>query len=97
MSGRMKPSAEARFRRRYFSCSPVLGDKRRPEPNGDKNRIEGAAKAVVGKVEDAVGGLTGDAETQAAGKTRQVAGKFQNAYGKAFDEVRNASKHVIET
>jgi len=63
----------------------------------DKNRIEGAAKEAIGNVEDAVGGLTGDAETQAAGKTRQAAGKFQNAYGKAFDEVRNASKHVIET
>jgi uncharacterized protein YjbJ (UPF0337 family) len=62
----------------------------------DKNRIEGAAKEAVGKVEDAVSGLTGDTETEAAGKARQAAGKFQNAYGRTSDEVRNAAEYVNE-
>jgi uncharacterized protein YjbJ (UPF0337 family) len=54
----------------------------------DENRIQGAVKDAVGKVEDAVGGLTGDVETQATGKSRQTAGQLQTVYGKAADEVR---------
>jgi uncharacterized protein YjbJ (UPF0337 family) len=62
----------------------------------DKNRIKGAAEDAAGKVEEAVGGLVGDPETEAAGKVRQAAGKFQNAYGKAADELRSATEYIIE-
>jgi uncharacterized protein YjbJ (UPF0337 family) len=55
----------------------------------DENRIEGAARDLGGKVQDAVGGLTGDAATQARGKVNQAAGKVQNAYGQAVDEVKS--------
>jgi uncharacterized protein YjbJ (UPF0337 family) len=33
----------------------------------DENQIEGAARNVGGKLQDATGGLTGDAVTQSAG------------------------------
>jgi uncharacterized protein YjbJ (UPF0337 family) len=62
----------------------------------DENRLKGAAQDVVGKVEDAAGGLTGNAETQAAGKARQAAGEAQNAYGRASDQVRHASGQIAQ-
>jgi uncharacterized protein YjbJ (UPF0337 family) len=74
----------------------VHSEARRLEPVVDKNRIEGAAEDAVGEVQDAVGGLTGDIRTQAAGKMRQAAGTVQNAYGKISDEVRNATENIIE-
>jgi uncharacterized protein YjbJ (UPF0337 family) len=54
----------------------------------DENEIEGTIRDVGGKVEDAVGGLTGDTKTQAEGKFDQLAGKAQKTFGAAADEVR---------
>jgi uncharacterized protein YjbJ (UPF0337 family) len=56
----------------------------------DQNRIEGAATNIGGKVKDAVGGLVGDTKTQAEGKTDQVSGQLQNAYGSAKDSASEA-------
>jgi uncharacterized protein YjbJ (UPF0337 family) len=53
----------------------------------DENRFEGAARNIGGKMQDAVGGLTGDAATQARGKINQAAGQAQQAYGAAVDGV----------
>jgi uncharacterized protein YjbJ (UPF0337 family) len=58
----------------------------------DENEIEGAARELGGKVEDAVGGLTGDTATQAAGKWNQVAGKAQKTFGDAAEELRDNVK-----
>ena len=55
----------------------------------DENRFEGAAREVGGKIQDAVGGLTGDAQTQARGKANQAAGQAQNAYGQAVDGLKD--------
>jgi uncharacterized protein YjbJ (UPF0337 family) len=55
----------------------------------DENEIEGTIRDVGGKVQDAVGGLTGDTETQAAGKWNQAAGKAQKTFGAAADELRD--------
>jgi uncharacterized protein YjbJ (UPF0337 family) len=55
----------------------------------DENEIEGAARDLGGKVQDAVGGLTGDAATQAEGKWNQAAGKAQKTFGAAADEIRD--------
>ena len=55
----------------------------------DENEIEGAARDFGGKIQDAVGGLTGDASTQAQGKWNQAAGKAQRAFGEAADELRS--------
>ncbi len=54
----------------------------------DENRAEGTLRDLGGKVQDAVGGLTGDTATQAHGKANQAAGGAQRLYGQAADEVR---------
>ncbi len=54
----------------------------------DENEFEGAARDLGGKVQDAVGGLTGDVETQARGKWNQAAGKAQKTFGNAAEELR---------
>ncbi len=51
----------------------------------DANRIEGAARNMGGKLQDAVGGLAGDTDIQARGKSNQLAGTAQNAFGSAMD------------
>jgi uncharacterized protein YjbJ (UPF0337 family) len=53
-----------------------------------EDRIEGVAQQGVGRVEDAWGGLAGDARTQADGKLRQATGKVQDLYGQAKETVR---------
>ena len=55
----------------------------------DENRIEGTARNIGGKVQDAVGAVTGDTATQARGQMNRAAGSAQNAYGQAVDEARN--------
>ncbi|GAC1480351.1 MAG: CsbD family protein [Acetobacteraceae bacterium] len=57
----------------------------------DENRFEGAARKVGGKVEGAVGDITGDTKTQAEGLVDNAAGTAQNAYCQAKDAVRNAT------
>lgn len=51
----------------------------------DETGTQGAAKTFGGKVKDAVGGLAGDATTQAKGKLNQAAGTARNALGTATD------------
>jgi uncharacterized protein YjbJ (UPF0337 family) len=55
----------------------------------DENRIEGTARNIGGKIQDAVGAVTGDKETQADGQMNRAAGSAQDAYGQAVDEVRS--------
>lgn len=50
------------------------------------DRIEGAAKKGMGKVQDAVGGFLGDDKTQAKGKLNQAAGSLQDTYGQVKDQ-----------
>lgn len=56
-------------------------------------KTEGTAQNLAGKVQDAVGGMTGDAGTQFEGKARQVAGKAQQSYGEALDQVRDTTSN----
>jgi len=58
----------------------------------DRDRVEGAAKNLKGKVKEGVGKVTGDAKLKSEGKADQVAGKVQNAIGGAKDAVRDALK-----
>ena len=58
----------------------------------DKDRVEGAAKNVSGKVKESVGKLTGDEKTVAAGQAEQKVGKVQNAVGGLKDTVRDIQK-----
>ena len=57
----------------------------------DKDRLAGSAKDLAGRVEGAVGDITGDANTQAAGRFREAAGTAQNLYGQAKDAARQAT------
>ena len=58
----------------------------------DRDRVEGAAKNLKGKVKEGVGKVTGDAKLKSEGKADQVAGKVQNAIGGAKDALRDALK-----
>ncbi len=61
----------------------------------DKDRIAGSAKDFAGKIEDTVGGIAGDAKTQAAGKVREATGTAQNLYGQAKDAARDATDATV--
>ncbi len=61
----------------------------------DKDRIAGSAKDFAGKVERTVGGIAGDAKTEAAGRVREGGGSVQNLYGQAKDAVRQASDTAV--
>ena len=56
----------------------------------DKDRVEGSAKNIGGKIKEGIGKLTGDSKTQAEGKADQVEGKVQNTVGGIKDTVRDA-------
>ena len=58
----------------------------------DENEFEGTARDIGGKIQDAVGGLTGDVGTQAEGKLNQAAGKAQKVFGDAAEELRDNVK-----
>ena len=57
----------------------------------NKDRVEGKAKDIAGRVERQAGEWTGDKESQAKGAAKQVAGKVQNAWGKAQDATKDAA------
>jgi uncharacterized protein YjbJ (UPF0337 family) len=54
----------------------------------DKDRIEGSAKNMGGKVKEAFGKLTGDSKAQAEGKADQAEGKAQNTLGGIKDAIK---------
>ena len=61
----------------------------------DKDRIAGSAKDFAGKVEGAVGNMTGDAKTQVSGRAREAEGTVQNLYGQAKDAARDATDAAV--
>ena len=61
----------------------------------DKDRIAGSAKDFAGKVEGAVGSMTGDAKTQAEGRAREAAGTVQNLYGLAKDAASDVADAAV--
>ncbi|GJD59632.1 CsbD family protein [Methylobacterium dankookense] len=54
----------------------------------DKDRVEGAATNLGGKVKEGVGKLTGDEKLKSEGVADQVKGKAQNAVGGAKDALK---------
>lgn len=54
----------------------------------DKDRTEGSAKNIGGKLKEGIGKITGDSKTQAEGKSDQVEGKVQNTIGGIKDTLR---------
>ena len=58
----------------------------------DKNRVDGSAKNIGGKVKEGIGKVTGDSKMQTEGKADQVEGKIQNTIGGIKDSVKDAFK-----
>jgi uncharacterized protein YjbJ (UPF0337 family) len=63
----------------------------------DKNRVEGAMENAVGKVEETVGDIAGDAPTQAEGKGHQAAGAAKKTYGETLDTARSWLEELSDT
>jgi uncharacterized protein YjbJ (UPF0337 family) len=57
----------------------------------DEDRVVGTARNLGGKVQEGVGRVTGDAETQIEGKMNQAAGAAQDVYGQAADTARETA------
>jgi uncharacterized protein YjbJ (UPF0337 family) len=57
----------------------------------DKDRVEGKAKDLAGRVQRQAGEWTGDEESQAEGAAKQAEGKVQNAWGKVKDAGKKAA------
>jgi uncharacterized protein YjbJ (UPF0337 family) len=68
-----------------------MTQQRTVEIDMDENRIEGGVKKAAGKVKETFGAATGDRDTEASGKLREVEGEGQQAYGRVVDTVRNAA------
>jgi uncharacterized protein YjbJ (UPF0337 family) len=54
----------------------------------DRDRVEGAAKNVGGKIKEAAGKVTGDEKLKREGQADQVTGKVQNVVGGVKDKLR---------
>ena len=63
----------------------------------DKDRVEGKAKDIAGRVERQVGEWTGDKEAQVKGAAKQVEGRVQNAWGQAKDAAKDTTKKPSST
>ena len=72
-----------RCRRRYLGTQPTSGN-----TVVNKDRIKGSAEQAKGAVKEAAGKVLGDKKLETEGKTDKIAGKFQNAVGRAKDAVR---------
>jgi uncharacterized protein YjbJ (UPF0337 family) len=58
----------------------------------DKNRVDGSAKNIGGKVKEGIGNVTGDSKMKTEGKADQAEGKIQNTIGGIKDSVKDAFK-----
>lgn len=57
----------------------------------NKDRVEGKAKDLAGRVERQAGEWTNDTEMQVKGAAKQAEGKVQNTFGKAKDATKKAA------
>ena len=63
----------------------------------DEDRVTGTAKNVGGKIEEGLGRITGNAQTQLKGQARQVAGAAEDLYGRAKDTASSFTDLVQRT
>jgi uncharacterized protein YjbJ (UPF0337 family) len=54
----------------------------------DKDRVEGSAKGIIGKIKEVAGKVLGDAKLESEGKADKAAGKVQNAVGGVKDTLK---------
>jgi uncharacterized protein YjbJ (UPF0337 family) len=57
-----------------------------------KNRAKATAKNIEGKVQEAVGDITGDPKTQAEGKGKQAEAKIRHS----VEDVKDQAKEIID-
>ncbi|WP_424137656.1 CsbD family protein [Roseomonas chloroacetimidivorans] len=55
----------------------------------DSDRIIGAGKETAGNVQEGIGSLIGDTNTQARGQANQLRGQAQNQIGQLEDYIRD--------
>lgn len=72
--------------RRLFTLGGIQD--RKDLPMVDKDRVEGSATNLGGKVKEGLGKVTGDSKTEAEGKGDQVKGKAQNVVGGIKDALK---------
>jgi uncharacterized protein YjbJ (UPF0337 family) len=60
----------------------------------NEDRVTGTARNLGGKVQEGVGRVTGDANTQIEGLMNQAAGAAQDLYGQAKDTAADAAQAV---
>ncbi|HVE48774.1 MAG TPA: CsbD family protein [Casimicrobiaceae bacterium] len=60
----------------------------------NRNQVKGAGKDVAGKVQEAVGKVTGNASQQVKGTAKQVEGKVQKGVGDAEEAIRDTGKRT---
>ena len=58
----------------------------------NKDQVKGAAKDVVGKVQEEAGKLIGSKEQQVKGLSKQISGKVQKAVGDVKQSVEDLNK-----
>ena len=63
----------------------------------DQDRVTGTAKNIGDKIEEGVGRMTGNAQTQFKGQERQVAGAAEDLYGQAKDAAASFTDVVQRT
>jgi uncharacterized protein YjbJ (UPF0337 family) len=54
----------------------------------NENQVEGVANKVAGRIQDAAGALTGDADQQLKGKARAASGDVQAKAGDIIERAR---------
>ena len=59
----------------------------------NKDQVKGAAKDVVGKVQEKAGKLVGSKEQQIKGLSKQISGKVQKGVGDVEESVKDFNKH----
>lgn len=59
------------------------------------DQVVGIARQGLGRMQDAVGGLTGDAALQGKGKINEAAGAAQHAFGEAKSSLLEAVDDVV--
>ena len=62
----------------------------------DEKRITGAAKEFGGRVQGAIGDVTGDRETRAKGTANEAEGNVENLYGQAKDALRDVADQASD-
>ena len=62
----------------------------------NEHRVAGTAKNIGGKVQEGVGRVTGNAETELSGLANQVEGTIQDLYGQAREGAESAVHAVRE-